>query len=175
VKSKGKKALQESDLHHLHAAQGWLGLRNYVEANKELEHIAPKLRTHPDVLDVRWHICAHSKKWERCVYIAAAITSLEPDRADGWIQCSIALHELDLTQEAFNQLKPVADRFPTVWTIPYNIACYSAKLGRLAESQRWLEQAIAIDKSAVKRAAIDDADLKPLWHRMGGTLWNPAA
>jgi hypothetical protein len=32
----------------------------------------------------------------------------------------------------------------------------------------------AIDEQTMKRAAIDDPDLKPLWESMGGTLWKRA-
>ena len=73
------------------------------------------------------------------------------------------------TQEAFDQLMAVADRFPKVWTIPYNLACYCAQLGRLDECEEWFKKAMAIDEHQVKRAAIDDPDLKPLWDSMGGS------
>ena len=123
------------------------------------------------MLEVRWHIFAHAKKWEACVDIAQAITQLAPDNAEGWIHRSFALHELKRTQEAFDRLLLVADKFPKVWTIPYNLACYCAQLGRLNESENWLKKAMAIDEHTVNRAAIDDPDLKPLWDSMSGTLW----
>jgi tetratricopeptide (TPR) repeat protein len=112
---------------------------------------------------------AHGKKWDACVDVAEAIITLDPDRSSAWIQRSFALHELKRTQEAFDQLLPVADRFPEVWMIPYNLACYCAQLGRLDESREWLRKAMAVEEDAVKRAAIDDPDLKPLWNSMDGT------
>jgi tetratricopeptide (TPR) repeat protein len=163
--------LPEPDSQHLRAAEGWLELGDHLEANEELERITPELRAHPDVLEVRWHIYAHAKTWEACVNIALTITTLAHERADGWILCSYALHKLKLPEEAFNQLAPVADRFPKVWTIPYNLACYCAQMGRLEESQRWLKKAMAIDGHAVEQAATNDPDLKPLWDGMGDTFW----
>jgi len=44
-------------------------------------------------------------------------------------------------------------------------------LGRLGEFQDWFKQAMAIDGHTVKRAAIDDPDLKPPGDSMSGTLW----
>ena len=114
--------LEPPDSMYLRAAQGWLELGNHLEANEELERIAPELRAHPDVLEVRWHIYAQAKKWDVCVDLAGAIIKLDRDRAEPWIHRSFALHELKRTQEAFDQLLPVADRFPQVWTIPYNLA-----------------------------------------------------
>lgn len=57
------------DTHHLAAAQGWLQLGNHVEANEELEQIAPSLRSHPDVLELRWQIYAKAEKWDACLDI----------------------------------------------------------------------------------------------------------
>jgi hypothetical protein len=47
------KPLEPPDSLHLQAAQGWLELGSHIEANEELEKIAPQLRAHPDVLKVR--------------------------------------------------------------------------------------------------------------------------
>src|SRR4030095_15108894 len=94
----------------------------------------------------------------------------EPDSAEPWIHRSFALHELKRTQEAFEKLLPVAEKFPEVWTIPYNLACYCAQLGRLADAKAWFTKALAIDADASQRAGSDDPDLKPLWDRLGGNL-----
>jgi len=165
------KPILHHDSLHLQAAEGWLELGNHLEANEELEQIKPELRSHPDVLELRWHIYRRAKKWEACADIAGAIIRLAPDRADAWIHRSFALHELKRTQEAYDQLLRVADRYPKLWTIPYNLACYCAQLGRLEECQSWFKRAMAIDEHTVRREAIDDPDLKPLWDSMSGTLW----
>ena len=47
------KPLTPPDSFHLKAAEGWFELGNHLEANEELEKIAPKLRVHPDVLEIR--------------------------------------------------------------------------------------------------------------------------
>jgi tetratricopeptide (TPR) repeat protein len=98
------------------------------------------------------------------------LVKLLPDDSFGWIYRSFALHELRRTQEAFDQLLPVANKFPKVWTIPYNLACYCAQLGRLDECMAWFKKAIAIDEPTVRRAVIEDPDLKPLWDSMSGML-----
>jgi len=161
------KPLPPPDKHHLRAAEGWLDLGNAFEANAELERIAPELRSHPDVLGLRWHLHAHAKEWAVCVDIANAIIKLAPNRPDAWIHRSFALHEAKRTQEAFDQLLPLAGRFPEVWTIPYNLACYCAQLGRLDECRAWFQKAMAVDERAAKRAAIDDPDLEPMWKQSG--------
>ncbi len=168
------KPLEPPDSIHLKAAEGWLGLGDHIEANEELEKISPQLRVHPDVLEIRWQIFAKEKAWEACVDIAGAVIKLAPENCNGWIHRSFALHELKRTQEAFENLLPAADQFPDVWTIPYNLACYTAQLQRFEDAQQWLKRARQIDEQTVKRVAIDDPDLLLLWDNMGGTLWKRA-
>jgi tetratricopeptide (TPR) repeat protein len=165
------KPLQPPDSRHLRAAHGWLELGNHTEANEELERITPDMRVHPDVLDFRWHIYAHAERWESCLDLAETLIRLNPDKPDPWLHRSFALHELKRTQEAFDQLLPVVDKFPKVWLISYNLACYCAQAGLLDESKEWFKKAIIIDDKAVQRTALDDPDLKPLWDSMGGTFW----
>lgn len=165
------KPLHHPDSLHLQAAQGWLDLGDHLEADKELDEITPSLRSHPDVLEVRWHIYAKAEKWAVCLDIARVITRLVPDRPFGWIYRSTALQKLTRTREAFDQLLPSAEKFPEVWTIPYNLAGYCAQLGRLDECQQWFKRAMAIDEHSVKGEAIDDPNLKPLCDSMSGTLW----
>ena len=159
-----------NDQRHREAAEGWLELGLPLEANAELEQITPQLQGHPDVLELRWQICAKEKKWAACVDLAAAIIKLAPMRSDGWIHRSFALHELHRTQAAFDQLLPVVDRFPKVWLIPYNLACYASVLHQFDSAQKWLKQAIALDRKTVQEAAIEDEDLKPLWASLGGVM-----
>jgi tetratricopeptide (TPR) repeat protein len=165
------KLLGIPDSRHLKAAQGWLGLGNHVEANEELEKISPENRAHTDVLEVRWEIYAKVGKWEECVEIAEAVIKLAPNQPQGWIHRSYALHELKRPGAAFDQLLPAARRFPKQWLIPYNLACYCAQTGRLDECEEWFKKAMVIDEHTVKKAALDDPDLKPLWDSMGGTTW----
>jgi len=164
------RLLTTPDGHHLRAAQGWVELGNPLEAKEEVEQIAPQFHGHPDVLEVRWHLQAHAKKWVDCVDLANAVIKLDPERSEGWIHRSFALHELKRTQEALDQLVPVADRFPEVWTVPYNLACYCAQLGRLKQAKSWLNKALAIEPEKARQAGRDYPDLKPLHKSMARTF-----
>lgn len=165
--------LQPPDIFHLRAAQGWLELGSHLDANAELENIAPELRAHPAVLELRWQIYAKEKKWDACRDIAEAITRLSPDEPIGWLHLAYAARRATGGDEqaAFDALFPVAEQFPEVWEIPYNLACYSSMLGNLEAAQSWFKKAMAIEKKAVQSLAIDEPDLKPLWDSMSGTVW----
>lgn len=166
------KQIDEADLHCLRAAQGWLELGNPQEANAELDHMAPASRSHPEVLELRWEIYAHEKQWKTCVDIALALMRAAPDREQGWLHHSYALHELRRTKEAYTHLATVAEKFRENWTIPYNLACYCAQLGKLDESKDWFKKALALNTEEARKAGIDDPDLKPLRDSISGTLWD---
>lgn len=91
---------------HLRAAQGWLELGNHAEAKQELERIAPDLRAHPAVLEVRWEICAKAKQWDVALEIASSLVRVVPDHPLGWVHRFFCLHELERTAEACGHLLP---------------------------------------------------------------------
>jgi len=160
--------LQPPDSHHLSAASGWLGLGRYVEANEELEKISQENVAHPDVMEVLWHIYARCGQWEICLDIASAVIKIDPQRPFGWTHRSFALYEMKRTQEAFDLLMPVAMQFPNVWRVPYALSIYCAQLGRIIECQLWLQKALSADRDVVKRTAMIDPNLKPLWLSLSG-------
>jgi len=162
------KPLQPPDSYHFSAAIGWLDLGNWQDANEELEKIAPTLRSHPDVLEVRLQIYAKAGKREPCVDIGNALVQAVPQRPFGWIFRSSVLHKLKRTQEAADLLKPAADLFSDEWLIRYNLACYASQLGHRKEAWKWLEDAFDLgDPRQVKLMALDDQDLEPLWTEIG--------
>ena len=168
------KPLEHPDTFHLQAAIGWLGLGNWREANQELEHITPQLRTHPDVLSVRCQIYSDAHKWEYVTEIADALCRMLPNEAFGPIRLAQALRKLDRITEARDTLLPIADRFPAEWRIPFLMGCYYAQLGQLEQAQDWFGQAMVIDPHTVRQEAVETTDLTPLWYSMRGTLWKRA-
>ena len=162
------KPLPHPDNKHLEAAEGWLGLGDHLAANEELEQISPQLRAHPYVLEVRYKIYSKAKKWDGAVEIARTMAKSLPDKPWGSFHLAYALHELKRTQEAFDTVKPVVERFPKEWLMRYNLACYSCQLGNLKEAMLWLEKAIDLaGKKDIRLMALDDPDLEPLWTKIG--------
>ena len=159
--------LTPPDSHYLNAAAGWCDLRNFAESRAELHRISAPNRDHSRFLAEEWRICAAEKQWLPALEVARRLIEVAPDIPMGWINQSYGLHEMKLTQEARNQLAPVAEKFPVVSTIPYNLACYACQLGNLAEARQWLAKAIGIGGSEdIKRMALSDPDLQPMWEEI---------
>ena len=78
--------MQPPNSHHLEAAEGWLELGNHVAAFDELEEIEPKLRGHPEVMEVRWRIYEMADKWDYCIEIGNALVKMKPDDLSCWIR-----------------------------------------------------------------------------------------
>ena len=57
---------------------------------------------------------------------------------------------------------------PKVAMIAFNLACYASVTGRMEEAKQRLRLAIDLDKD-IRKLAIDDDDLKPLWDWIAGS------
>lgn len=158
--------LEPPDAFALSAALGWLELGNPAEALAELEHVTPANRSHPGVLEVRWVVLAELKRWEQALAAATEMVRVAPDNASGWLHRAYALRRVPNggLSQAWDALLPAADKFKQESIIPYNLACYACQLQRLEEARAWLQRAMKTGKaSEVKRMALADDDLKPLW------------
>ncbi|MDB6124116.1 MAG: hypothetical protein JWQ71_3109 [Pedosphaera sp.] len=152
------------EIFYLLAAEGWVELGNPAEANAELEKIPRKFRSHPDVLNIKWAIHAKEENWNRCLKIATTLVKTARRRSRSWLQYSIALYRLHRTEKAYDNLVQVVNKFPDDWIMRYELACFCAQLGKLEEAWNWLDQACQVGVAkAVKRMAVTDPDLEPLW------------
>ena len=158
--------LEASDVHHLRAAEGWLGLGLPAEAAAELAALSPSTQHHPDVLEVRWILHAHSHQWDAALTAARELVLAAPDRASGWLHQAYALRRAadgGLTQ-AQEALRPAAEAFPKEPVIAFNLACYACQLGQLDEARKWMKRAMKIGgREVIRQMALADDDLKPLW------------
>jgi len=164
--------LEPPDSHHLSAAVGWLGLGDVAEAGAELEKIAARFGSHPDVLGVRHDIQAQAGNWDAAAEIAGTLTRLEPLEPGAWISLAYATRRK--TGGGIPQARAIliqAQRtFPKETIIAYNLACYDCQLGDLDAAKAWLDKACALGAAGkIKQMARLDPDLKPLWPELGAS------
>jgi Flp pilus assembly protein TadD len=158
--------LEPPDTFALSAALGWIELGNPAEALVELGHVTPANQSHPGVLEVRWAALAELKQWEPALVAASELVRVAPDNPSGWLHRAYALRRVPNggLPQAREALLPAADLFEQEPIIPYNLACYACQLQQLEEARQWLKRAIKAGKlSDIKRMALADDDLKPLW------------
>jgi Flp pilus assembly protein TadD len=160
------KLIEPPDSHHLNAAIGWLGLDCASDAHTELAKLSTENQNHPDVLEVRWTILAHEKQWRNALEIAEKELKFTPGESSGWLHRAYALRRVNdggLSQ-AWDALLPAAEKFPAEPVIAYNLSCYACQMQQLDLARTWLQRAVAAGKKeAIKKMALEDGDLQPLW------------
>src|SRR2546426_672148 len=125
------KKLEPPDSHHLRGAVGWLELGNPVEAGEEIARVSAANLEHPDVLEIRWTICAESGSWDAAATVAESLVVVAPERSSGWVHRAYAVRRMrgGSLERAEKLLLAALDKFPKESVIPYNLACYAAQLG----------------------------------------------
>ena len=88
------RPLPDSDRRHFEAAQGWLVLGSFLEADAELDKITPEFRVHPYVLGLRWSAYFRAKRWDAAFEIARFLTEQLPDDPFGWLNRFIVARNL---------------------------------------------------------------------------------
>ncbi len=158
--------LEPPDSHYFTAAVGWIELGNLAEARAELTQVSAAQQENPDVLELRWSIAASEKQWDEALQVAQALVRRAPRRSSGWLHQAYALRRVPngSIQKAWEALLPASDKFPKEPTIPFNLSCYACQLRQLELARDWLQRAVAVGgKEKVKRMALNDTDLEPLW------------
>jgi tetratricopeptide (TPR) repeat protein len=161
------KELDIDEIRHLRAAEGWIDLGSWIEANLELDEIKPELRSHPAVLQIRYEIYAKGEKWDGASEIAGALVKLLPDKSAFWICLAYATRRK--SGGGISQAKIVLSeaqiKFPKDYLISFNLACYECQLGDRKAALRHLEKAIDLaGKKDIRAIALNDQDLEPLWN-----------
>lgn len=157
------------NLQRLRAAEGWLELGLLEEARAELSHLGTELRTGVDGLEVQWLLFAERQCWEAAFTVAQQTIELHPESEGGWVHRAYAARRRPgggvlAAQELLLLAVP---RFPKSQIIPYNLACYAARLTDLEAAWAWLERAAAAGSWAqTTEMGLRDPDLELLWPRL---------
>ena len=158
--------IEPPECHFVSAAVGWLGLGCLKEAKEELSRVGGAYRNHPDVLELRWLICAEEQEWREGLQIARALLHHAPDRSTGWLHQAYALRRVPDggVKQAWKALLPAFDKFPREPIISFNLSCYACQMKQLEAARVWLKRAVVLgDKRKIKQMALADKDLEALW------------
>ena len=149
----------------IQAAVGYLELGMLVEANEEIENLAPELKSSSAVLGVRMQIYRTAEKWSLMEVAARELWKRHPDEPVYWNDFAWAVRRADSIKAAHSILLDAADRFPGDAMTHFNLGCYACQLGDIEEAKERVRRAIELD-AKFKMLALDDPDLEPLWKQI---------
>jgi tetratricopeptide (TPR) repeat protein len=158
---------------HLDATLGYLALGMHQDAWNELESLPPELRANVGVIELRIEILQRLGKWEAARMLAESLAKQFPENPHWWLLWSYALRREQSVETAQSVLREALAIHPDVGMIAYNLACYACVLGDLEETRALLHIAFPLDPS-LRKTALDDPDLEPLWIDLGKQPANPS-
>jgi predicted Zn-dependent protease len=151
----------------LQSAYGFINSGNRAAAEAELARIPQEFQEHPAILTARMSLCQSRKQWDAAAALAEKLIAAEPQQPVYWLQRALFLHEQGRVQEAWDKLLPAAEKFPKFWMIPYSLACYTCRLGKLEDAWNQLGAALKlVEAQSLKTKALAEPDLQPLWPRI---------
>jgi predicted Zn-dependent protease len=163
AKSPGLEMMKLSlqTLRALQYAEGYLALGMKREAAEALaEMVAGENDTLP-ALAMRAAVFHELGDWPRAAEAATLLCERSPEDARHWIQRAYAVRRARTIQDARVILLEAMARHPDEAIIRFNLACYEAQLGRLAEAREFLADACRLNPDCVDMANTDP-DLEPL-------------
>jgi tetratricopeptide (TPR) repeat protein len=151
----------EEEQKYLDAAEGFLELGMFRDADAELERVDPFCRHLPGVLEVRAKIYRALQKWELLDVVAKRFwdSADEPQWAAEWAH---ALRKSGAIESAKAVLLDAVERHPENALFHFQLACYECQLGSIEVAKARLEHAVKLDPSLRVRA-LDERDLEAIW------------
>jgi predicted Zn-dependent protease len=102
------------------------------------------------------------EKWEMMAEIAQFLAKGEPEESSHLLNFAYAMRRFENVEVAEKILTDAETKFPEDSLIKYNLGCYRAVLGRVAEARLNLAEAFQRDPD-LRITAIDDPDLEDVW------------
>ena len=156
------------DILHLDAAQGWIGLNLYQEAQAELAKASPFAKMLVEYMEIQSVIHAANHQWRKSLEYAEAMIIEEPDNEFGYQFRADAIRHLKGAAVAYENLAGVIGKFPASPLVKYNLGCYACVGGKLFSARRLLVQTFRLAQVTdnvifFRNLAQTDEDLRPLW------------
>ncbi len=143
------------------AAQGFVELGLYAEARREMQSLPREYFERPDVIELGLTCLMSEQRWSEALAMAHELCAAAPGEPGGYIHAAYCLHEMNRTAEALEVLKNGPKSLRTKPVFYYNLGCYNARLGQVADALRLLERSFEMD-GALRRLARKDPDLAEL-------------
>jgi tetratricopeptide (TPR) repeat protein len=162
-------ALSPADARHLCAAEGYIELGMFGEADAELQEIDPACPIVEETIVLKLCIYAGTQQWDKARELAVKISQHDPDNPQWAIWSASAAYRLESVEAAKGILLHALETHPDNANIHYNLSRYETRLQHFKTARRHLARAIQLDPR-FKLVAMSDDDLQPLWIKLNETV-----
>ncbi|MBN1673710.1 MAG: hypothetical protein JXR37_21865 [Kiritimatiellae bacterium] len=145
------------------AADGYMDIKMFDEARKELDSIPVEYRDVPDYLWLRHRLTFAEQNWSEALDVGRKLCALAPDEPESWVSYAYAARELQQVELARRVADKGVEMFPDQPLLAYNLACYECLLGNLDRTRDLLTRAFSLD-GKLRQEAMADTDLTGLWY-----------
>ena len=162
----GSCSLSALERKHLRAVWEWIGRKDYLQAQFELDKISRAASVHPDVLEATMAVHYGFKHHFKAIEVGRLLINRGKalDRASVWLSLADSLHQLGRTQEAYDQLKQFANHGCRHGLVHYRLAVYACLLGKSSQAKAHFANALnTSDGARLKREALSDEQLRGIW------------
>ena len=139
----------------------------FDDAALVLEEITPEDKNRNEVCGARVNLYMVAKKWDMAAAVASHLVKVEPENDSWWITLAYSVRRIEGVGKAEAILLRGQAIHPKNALIAFSLACYASVAGRMEEAKARLRHAIDLD-NGIRKLALDDEDLKPLWDWIGG-------
>ncbi|MEA3210753.1 MAG: hypothetical protein QOE70_3810 [Chthoniobacter sp.] len=146
----------------IRAAEGYMDLGMFLDANEELEQIDADSRHLPEVLATRIRVYSALEKWELMLTMARRLALEQPDNPEWRVLWAYAARYGDSMEAARLILVNAVEDQPDAAILHFNLAGYECQLGNLEEAKARLHRAFELDEK-YRLLALEDEDLEPVW------------
>ena len=147
---------------HITAAQSYVELGMFLDANAELEELDPDQRLLPEALAVRLGIYGGLKKWDLMRALAGKLAGYAPGEVQWSISLAYATRRAESIEAAKIILLEAVERHPKEPMLHYNLACYECVMGEVEVAKARLRHALKLEPR-MRSMALDDEDLQAAW------------
>ena len=144
------------------ASNGYLELGMFDAAGQSIEQIEPEDKTRTEVLYAAVVAYLAAKNWEKAVASAADLVKARPKNPTHWVILAYAASHVGSVEQAETVLLKARMWHPRNALIVFKLACCASLAGHIEEAKLRLQDAIDLN-SRVRRLALEDEDLRPLW------------
>jgi uncharacterized protein HemY len=150
------------DFRRLRAAEGYIELGMYEEADSELKQVDPACPALSRVLALKLCTYAGQAKWKLMGAVAKKLTERDPGDVQWPIWWAYAIARGQSVDRAKNVLIQALRNHPNDPTLHYAVGCYESLLHHFSKAKRHVARAIQLDWS-LKLIALTDEELEPIW------------